>query len=129
MPRFHSSYSFSSLCDIAGIPHSDFVDGVSLRPILVQPSAPGHAGLTRHMQHDHDHDDQPTGQTKLMLILIRVVRPKKPRECMTEREIPFRCRTEMSTLAGMTAPRKAVEPYRSLMANGCAVMRGTRCDH
>jgi iduronate 2-sulfatase len=33
------------LCDLAGLPAPDFVDGVSLRPLLKDPSSPGHAAV------------------------------------------------------------------------------------
>ena len=37
---------FPSVCDVAGLPRPDFVDGVSLRPILERPDAPGHAAIS-----------------------------------------------------------------------------------
>jgi iduronate 2-sulfatase len=36
---------FPTLCDLAGLPEPDFVDGVSLRPLLDDPSAPGHPAI------------------------------------------------------------------------------------
>jgi iduronate 2-sulfatase len=36
---------FPTLCDLAGIPRPDFVDGVSLQPILADPRAPGHPAI------------------------------------------------------------------------------------
>lgn len=37
---------FPTLCDLAGIAQPDFVDGVSLRPLLEDPASPGHAALS-----------------------------------------------------------------------------------
>ena len=37
---------FPTLCDLAGLPAPDFVDGVSLRPILDSPDAPGHPAVS-----------------------------------------------------------------------------------
>jgi len=37
---------FPTLCDLAGLPAPDFVQGVSLRPILESPSAPGHVAVS-----------------------------------------------------------------------------------
>jgi iduronate 2-sulfatase len=37
---------FPSLCDLAGLPHPVFVDGVSLRPILEDPGEPGHPAVS-----------------------------------------------------------------------------------
>ncbi len=37
---------FPTLCDLAGLPDPDFVDGVSLRPILKSPDAPGHSAVS-----------------------------------------------------------------------------------
>ena len=37
---------FPTLCDLAGLPDPDFVDGVSLRPILKSPDAPGHPAVS-----------------------------------------------------------------------------------
>jgi iduronate 2-sulfatase len=37
---------FPTVCDLAGLPQPGFVDGVSLRPILEQPSAPGHPAIS-----------------------------------------------------------------------------------
>jgi len=36
---------FPTLCDLAGLPSPDFVDGVSLRPLLEDPTAPGHPAI------------------------------------------------------------------------------------
>jgi len=36
---------FPTLCDVAGVAKPDFVQGVSLKPILRNPAAPGHAAL------------------------------------------------------------------------------------
>ncbi len=37
---------FPTLCDLAGLPIPDFVDGVSLRPLLENPSLPGHPAFS-----------------------------------------------------------------------------------
>ncbi len=37
---------FPTLCDLAGLPEPDFVQGVSLRPILENPEAPGHPAIS-----------------------------------------------------------------------------------
>jgi iduronate 2-sulfatase len=37
---------FPTLCDLAGLPQPDFVQGVSLRPILENPSASGHPAIS-----------------------------------------------------------------------------------
>ena len=37
---------FPTLCDLAGLPQPDFVDGVSLRPLLEDPSSPGHPAIS-----------------------------------------------------------------------------------
>ena len=37
---------FPTLCELAGLPHPDFCDGVSLKPILEKPSAAGHAAIS-----------------------------------------------------------------------------------
>ncbi len=37
---------FPTVCDIAGLRMPDYVDGVSLQPILDKPSAPGHTGIS-----------------------------------------------------------------------------------
>jgi iduronate 2-sulfatase len=37
---------FPTLCDLAGLPAPDFAHGVSLRPILESPDAPGHAAIS-----------------------------------------------------------------------------------
>jgi len=37
---------FPTLCDLAGLPQPDFGQGVSLRPILESPSAPGHPAIS-----------------------------------------------------------------------------------
>jgi iduronate 2-sulfatase len=37
---------FPTVCELAGVPRPDFVDGVSLQPILKKPSAPGHAAIS-----------------------------------------------------------------------------------
>jgi iduronate 2-sulfatase len=37
---------FPTLCDLAGLSRPDFVQGVSLRPILENPQAPGHAAIS-----------------------------------------------------------------------------------
>ncbi len=37
---------FPTLCDVAGLPKPDFVDGVSLRPLLEKPAAPGHPAIS-----------------------------------------------------------------------------------
>jgi len=39
---------FPTLCDLAGLPMPDFVDGVSLRPFLENPASPGHAAISYH---------------------------------------------------------------------------------
>jgi iduronate 2-sulfatase len=36
---------FPTLCDLAGLPMPDFVDGVSLRPLLDDPTSPGHPAI------------------------------------------------------------------------------------
>lgn len=36
---------FPTLCDLAGLPKPDFVDGVSLQPLLDDPSSPGHPAI------------------------------------------------------------------------------------
>jgi iduronate 2-sulfatase len=36
---------FPTLCDLAGLPKPDFADGVSLRPQLENPTAPGHPAI------------------------------------------------------------------------------------
>ena len=37
---------FPTLCDLAGLPQPDFVHGVSLRPLLEDPTAPGHPAIS-----------------------------------------------------------------------------------
>jgi iduronate 2-sulfatase len=37
---------FPTLCDLAGLPKPDFVQGVSLQPILESPAAPGHPAIS-----------------------------------------------------------------------------------
>ena len=37
---------FPTLCDLAGLPKPTFADGVSLRPILDDPAAPGHVAIS-----------------------------------------------------------------------------------
>lgn len=37
---------FPTLCDLTGLPQPDFVDGVSLRPILEEPASAGHAAVS-----------------------------------------------------------------------------------
>ena len=37
---------FPTIADLAGLPHPEFSDGVSLRPILTTPTAPGHAAIS-----------------------------------------------------------------------------------
>lgn len=37
---------FPTVCGIAGLPHPEFVDGVSLQPIIDKPSAPGHPAVS-----------------------------------------------------------------------------------
>ncbi len=37
---------FPTLCDLAALPHPDFAQGVSLRPILEIPNSPGHAAIS-----------------------------------------------------------------------------------
>ncbi len=37
---------FPTLCDLAGLPQPDFVDGVSLRPLLEEPTSPGHPAIS-----------------------------------------------------------------------------------
>ena len=37
---------FPSVCDVAGLPRPDFVDGVSLRPILEKPASAGHVAVS-----------------------------------------------------------------------------------
>ena len=37
---------FPTLCDLAGLPIPDFVDGVSLRPLLEDPASPGHPAIS-----------------------------------------------------------------------------------
>jgi len=37
---------FPTLCDLVGLSQPDFVQGVSLRPILENPQAPGHAAIS-----------------------------------------------------------------------------------
>jgi len=37
---------FPTLCDLAGLPEPDFVDGESLRPLLENPASPGHAAFS-----------------------------------------------------------------------------------
>ena len=37
---------FPTLCDLAGLPLPGFVDGVSLRPLLDEPDAPGHPAVS-----------------------------------------------------------------------------------
>ena len=37
---------FPTICDLAGLPLPDFVDGVSLRPMLEEPASPGHPALS-----------------------------------------------------------------------------------
>ena len=37
---------FPTLCDLAGLPVPDFVDGVSLRPLLEDPASPGHPAIS-----------------------------------------------------------------------------------
>ena len=39
---------FPTLCDLAGLPVPDFVDGVSLRPLLDDPDSDGHAAVAYH---------------------------------------------------------------------------------
>jgi iduronate 2-sulfatase len=36
---------FPTLCDLAGVPQPGFVHGISLRPLLDDPAAPGHAAV------------------------------------------------------------------------------------
>jgi iduronate 2-sulfatase len=36
---------FPTLCDLAGLPQPDFLDGTSLVPILTNPQAPGHCAI------------------------------------------------------------------------------------
>lgn len=36
---------FPSVCEIAGLPRPDFVDGVSLQPLINDPAAPGHSAI------------------------------------------------------------------------------------
>lgn len=36
---------FPTLCDLAGLPQPDFIDGVSLRPWLENPASPGHSAV------------------------------------------------------------------------------------
>ena len=37
---------FPTLCELAGLPRPDFVDGVSLRPLLDDPASPGHPAIS-----------------------------------------------------------------------------------
>ncbi|MHC4629436.1 MAG: sulfatase/phosphatase domain-containing protein, partial [Planctomycetota bacterium] len=37
---------FPTLCELTGLPMPDFVDGVSLRPLLDDPSLPGHPAIS-----------------------------------------------------------------------------------
>jgi iduronate 2-sulfatase len=37
---------FPTLCDLTGLPQPDFVDGVSLRPLLEDPDSPGHPAIS-----------------------------------------------------------------------------------
>jgi iduronate 2-sulfatase len=37
---------FPTLCDLARLPRPDFVDGISLRPLLEQPEGPGHDAVS-----------------------------------------------------------------------------------
>ena len=37
---------FPTLCDLAGLPRPDFVDGVSLRPLLEAPASAGHPAIS-----------------------------------------------------------------------------------
>ena len=37
---------FPTLCELAGLPKPDFVQGVSLRPLLDDPNAPGHPAIS-----------------------------------------------------------------------------------
>lgn len=39
---------FPTLCDLAGLPGPDFVDGVSLRPLLDDPDSDGHVAVAYH---------------------------------------------------------------------------------
>jgi iduronate 2-sulfatase len=36
---------FPSVCEIAGLPHPDFVDGVSLQPLIKNPAEAGHSAI------------------------------------------------------------------------------------
>ena len=37
---------FPTLCDLAGLPQPDFVDGISLRPLLEDPASSGHPAIS-----------------------------------------------------------------------------------
>lgn len=37
---------FPTLCDLASLPQPDFADGISLRPILENPSSAGHPAIS-----------------------------------------------------------------------------------
>ena len=37
---------FPTLCDLTGLPTPDFVHGVSLRPLLDDPTSPGHPAIS-----------------------------------------------------------------------------------
>ena len=37
---------FPTIADLAGLPHPNFSDGTSLRPILNKPTAPGHDAIS-----------------------------------------------------------------------------------
>ncbi len=41
---------FPTLCDLAGLPAPDFAHGVSLRPMLEDPSSTGHPAVSYHRQ-------------------------------------------------------------------------------
>ncbi len=38
--------SFPTLCDLTGLPTPEFTQGVSFRPILESPNAPGHPAIS-----------------------------------------------------------------------------------
>jgi iduronate 2-sulfatase len=54
---------FPTLCDLAGLPIPDFVDGVSLRPLLEEPSLPGHPAFSYNARAKTIH----TGTHRLIL--------------------------------------------------------------